>query len=32
MKAGYINYDGETISLTRKGFLMSNSVIEYLIF
>lgn len=32
MKAGYILFDGNRISLTRKGFLMSNSVIEYLIF
>lgn len=31
-KAGYIKYNGENISLTEKGFLMSNSVIEYLIF
>lgn len=31
-KAGYVKFDGETVSLTRKGFLMSNSVIEYLIF
>lgn len=31
-KAGYIRYNGENISLTEKGFLMSNSVIEYLIF
>lgn len=32
LKAGYIEYDGNRVSLTRKGFLMSNSVIEYLIF
>lgn len=32
INAGYINFDGENISLTEKGFLMSNSVIEYLIF
>lgn len=32
VKAGYIKYNGENISLTEKGFLMSNSVIEYLIF
>lgn len=32
IKAGYIKYNGENISLTKKGFLMSNSVIEYLIF
>ena len=32
LKAGYIEYDGNIVSLTRKGFLMSNSVIEYLIF
>ncbi len=32
IKAGYINFDGENISLTSKGFLMSNSVIEYLVF
>lgn len=32
LKAGYIRFDGDIISLTPKGFLMSNSVIEYLIF
>lgn len=32
IKAGYIKYNGENISLTEKGFIMSNSVIEYLIF
>ena len=32
LKAGYIDFDGDIVSLTRKGFLMSNSVIEYLIF
>lgn len=32
IKAGYVNFDGENISLTETGFLMSNSVIEYLIF
>lgn len=32
INAGYADFDGETISLTRKGFLMSNSVIEYLVF
>jgi len=32
IKSGYINFDGKKISLTSKGFLMSNSVIEYLIF
>ena len=32
VKAGYAEYDGNTISLTPKGFLMSNSVITYLIF
>lgn len=31
-RAGYINFDGERISLTPQGFVMSNSVIEYLIF
>lgn len=31
LKAGYIRFDGDIISLTPKGFLMSNSVIEYLI-
>lgn len=31
-KAGYIKFNGENISLTAKGFLVSNSVIEYLIF
>ncbi|MDE6833171.1 MAG: radical SAM family heme chaperone HemW [Ruminococcus sp.] len=32
VKSGYINYDGEYISLTPEGFLVSNSVIEYLVF
>ena len=32
VKSGYVNFDGERISLTANGFLMSNSVIEYLIF
>jgi oxygen-independent coproporphyrinogen-3 oxidase len=32
LKAGYITYNGEKIALTESGFLMSNSVIEYLIF
>lgn len=32
LNTGYINYDGECISLTPNGFLVSNSVIEYLIF
>ena len=32
LKAGYINFDGKKISLTPKGYLMSNSVIEYLVF
>ena len=32
IKAGHIRFNGENISLTEKGFLMSNSVIEYLIF
>ncbi|MDE6092439.1 MAG: radical SAM family heme chaperone HemW [Ruminococcus sp.] len=32
IKSGYINYDGKFISLTPEGFLMSNSVISYLIF
>lgn len=32
LKTGYINYDGERVSLTPEGFLVSNSVIEYLIF
>lgn len=32
LQAGYINYKDDNISLTAKGFLMSNSVIEYLIF
>ncbi len=32
IKSGYINYDGKSVSLTPEGFLMSNSVIEYLIF
>lgn len=32
IKSGYINYNGNHISLTPEGFLVSNSVIEYLIF
>lgn len=32
IKNGYIIFDNDIISLTPKGFLMSNSVIEYLIF
>ena len=31
-QSGYINYDGEYISLTPNGFLVSNSIIEYLVF
>ena len=29
---GYITFDGESIALTPRGFLVSNSVISYLIF
>ena len=32
VKEGYAETDGERIWLTAKGFLMSNSVIEYLVF
>lgn len=32
IQSGYINYDKERVSLTPKGFLVSNSVIEYLVF
>lgn len=32
IKSGYINYNENHISLTPEGFLVSNSVIEYLIF
>ncbi len=32
VKEGYAETDGERVWLTAKGFLMSNSVIEYLIF
>lgn len=32
IKAGYAEYDGRFVSLTANGFLMSNSVIEYLVF
>ncbi len=32
VKAGYIDFDGRFIALTPKGFLMSNSIIEHLIF
>ncbi len=31
-KAGYLTFDGDRIALTRKGFLVSNSVISHLIF
>ena len=32
IKAGYAEFDGRFLSLTPMGFLMSNSVIEYLVF
>ncbi len=32
IEAGYVKYNGDKVSLTEKGFLMSNSVIEFLIF
>ena len=32
IKEGYAETDGERVWLTAKGFLMSNSVIEYLVF
>ena len=32
VKNGYADTDGERVWLTAKGFLMSNSVIEYLVF
>ncbi|MCR5599262.1 MAG: radical SAM family heme chaperone HemW [Ruminococcus sp.] len=32
LKDGYAETDGERVWLTTKGFLMSNSVIEYLVF
>ena len=32
LKEGYAETDGERVWLTAKGFLMSNSVIEYLVF
>ena len=32
VKAGYVKYDGERVSLTPEGFLVSNPVIETLIF
>lgn len=32
LKAGYVRFDGETVALTPRGFLVSNSVIERLIF
>ncbi len=32
IKAGYVNLNNETVSLTEKGFIVSNSIIEYLIF
>lgn len=31
-KAGYVTYEDGRLALTAKGFLMSNSIIEYLIF
>ena len=31
-KAGYVTYEDGKLALTAKGFLMSNSIIEYLIF
>lgn len=31
-KNGYLTFKNNTISLTKKGFLMSNSIIEHLIF
>ena len=31
-KAGYIRFDGDIISLTPEGFLISNSIIENLVF
>ena len=31
-KAGYIRFDGNVLSLTPEGFLVSNSIIERLIF
>lgn len=31
-KAGYVTYENGRLALTPKGFLMSNSIIEYLIF
>jgi len=32
VKAGYVRFDGERVSLTPEGFLVSNSVIEALVF
>ena len=32
IKNGYITFDGKKIALTSKGFMVSNSIIEYLIF
>ena len=32
VKAGYVKYDGERVYLTPEGFLVSNSVIETLVF
>ncbi len=32
VNAGYVQTDGESVWLTPKGFLMSNSVISYLVF
>ncbi len=32
IREGYVTFNGETVSLTPKGFLMSNQVISYIIF
>ena len=32
INAGYVTFDSERVALTSSGFLMSNSVISYIIF
>ena len=32
LNAGYVRFDGNTVSLTPEGFLVSNAVISRLIF
>ena len=32
LREGYVNYDGNILSLTPKGFLVSNQIIGHLVF